>query len=116
MSAFSTIINAALARRGEPPPKPQCRGRKTIYKTGFNLNVAYDIVPLAIAEGHKVYIHQGESPFDATVNIRIYASNREIFYLKAYAANHNQAEASVDDLIAIAGPHTERRCVQEVFL
>lgn len=116
MSAFSTIINAALARRGQPPAKPQCHKRKTIFKTGFDLEIAYDIVPLAASEGHKVYVGQGEPPFDSTVNIRIYASNREVFYLKAYASNRNQAESAVEDLLAIAGTQAKPGYVQEVML
>ena len=105
---FSKLLSAALQKRGEPPPKPSVYRRKTIYKTGFNLNVAYDVVPLAATEGHKLYISQGEPPFDSTVNIRIYASNKEVFHLKAYCANRNQAEATADELTAIAGEHVQR--------
>lgn len=100
---FSHILASALQARGLPAPKLERKGRKVYYKTGFELDMAYDIVPLAIQHGHKVCVAQCDAPFEKTVNLRIYASRGEVFYLKAYASNETQAAAAVDELLTISG-------------
>lgn len=100
---FSRVLASALQARGLPVPKFESKGRKVYHKTGFELDVAYDIISLAVQHGHRVYVAQCDAPFEKTVNIRIYASRGEVFYLKAYASNETQAAAAVDELIAISG-------------
>lgn len=72
------------------------------YRTGVEVSEGYNIVIAAIRDGHKVYIDL--SRFNKqTVTARIYGSCRERFFVKIYAANENQAMATLEELTIMSG-------------
>ena len=82
-------------------------GRKN-YSAGLDVDQGYAVAELARREGYQ--IKTGISSYNgATVTLTVYASDRERFYLKIYAANANQAEAIADELAVIAAPHLEHQ-------
>ena len=107
MPKMSEVLAGILAKRGFTAPTPEAKKRKLVYKTGFDLDVAYELVPRAAELGHKVYLEQCRVPFNRTVSISIYASEHEVFYLKAYCSSANQAEAAVEELTVLCSAARE---------
>lgn len=78
------------------------------YKTGVEVSEGYDIISAAVRDGHKVYVDRSRTS-DTTVTARIYASRKERFFVKIYASNKNQAEATMEELTIMTGAQVPRK-------